>query len=135
MAAAVAPEGTRLRWVDGDWLREQGVDGADLPLWSEGGREQAQRAGPRLAARRTGLRARPVAETILDTWRWMSAGGGVPPGEPAGSLPSGRPSCCGAQRIRMSPSWATEATSVPSAEKIRACAKPRPPVAVGETWS
>ena len=74
MAAAVAPEGTRLRWVDGGWLREQGVDGGDLPLWSEGGREQAMALDP-AAARRTGLAARPPAETILEIWRWMSSGG------------------------------------------------------------
>ncbi len=74
MAVAVAPQGTRLHWLDGDWLRGQGIDGSDLPLWSEGGREQANAMDPG-AARRTGLPARPVAETILETWRWMSADG------------------------------------------------------------
>ena len=52
-----------------------------------------------------------------------------------GVRPERRAGVGAAQRIRMSPSWATEATSVPSAAKIRACANPRPPVAVGDTWS
>ena len=38
-------------------------------------------------------------------------------------------------RSRMSPSWATVATSVPSSVKTRAVARPRPPTAVGDTWS
>ena len=39
--------------VDGDWLVEQGVDGAQLPLWSEGGPEWRwpwARRGPRRPA-------------------------------------------------------------------------------------
>jgi len=74
LSTAVAPDATTVRWVDGDWLRAQGVSGADLPLWSEGGSEQVMALDPS-AARRTGLRARPIAETILDTWRWMRDGG------------------------------------------------------------
>ena len=74
MAAAVAPEGTRLRWVDGDWLRRQGVTDEQLPLWSLGRHEWSAALDP-AAARRTGLRARPVAHTVLETWRWMADGG------------------------------------------------------------
>ncbi len=74
VATAVAPDGTAVRWLDGGWLRAQGVDGNDLPLWSEGAHEQVMAMDPS-AARRTGLRSRPVAETILDTWRWMRDGG------------------------------------------------------------
>jgi 2'-hydroxyisoflavone reductase len=79
MAAVVAPAGTRLRWVDGDWLRGQGVRESDLPLWAEGGHDQSLALDPS-AARRTGLRARPVEETIVETWRWMSAGDALRPG-------------------------------------------------------
>ena len=35
---------------------------------------------------------------------------------------------------RSMPSWATDATSVPSAENIRPVASPRPPEADGEAW-
>ena len=74
VATAVADDDTTVRWVDGQWLRAQGLDGADLPLWSEGVPELVNAMDP-AAARRTGLRTRPVAETILDTWRWMRDGG------------------------------------------------------------
>lgn len=75
ITAAVAPDdGTQLHWVDGAWLREQGVDGNDLPLWSEGGHELVMALDPG-RARATGLRMRPLAETVLDTWRWMRDGG------------------------------------------------------------
>ncbi len=79
LAAAVAPDETRLRWVDGGWLREQDVDGRALPLWSEGRHEQVLALDPS-AARRTGLRARPLAEIVLDTWRWMRDAGTTPRG-------------------------------------------------------
>jgi 2'-hydroxyisoflavone reductase len=76
MTAVVAPAGTRLRWVDGDWLRGQGVGEDDLPLWS-GGRHEQSLALDASAARRAGLRARPVPESIDEIWRWMRAGGDV----------------------------------------------------------
>jgi 2'-hydroxyisoflavone reductase len=81
MAAAVAPVGTRLRWVDGEWLRGQGVSEDDLPLWTGGRHEQSLALDP-ASARRTGLLARPVEQTIDDTWRWMSAGGASRPVAP-----------------------------------------------------
>jgi hypothetical protein len=37
-------------------------------------------------------------------------------------------------RSRTEPSWATEATSVPSCLKIRPRVRPRPPWALGESW-
>ncbi|MBA2639863.1 MAG: NAD-dependent epimerase/dehydratase family protein [Nocardioidaceae bacterium] len=70
IAGSVAPAGTRLRWVDGEWLREQGVDESDLPLWSEGRHDSVMALDP-AAGRRTGLGSRAAAETIRDTWRWM----------------------------------------------------------------
>jgi len=74
LVSAVGPDGTELRWVDGQWLREQGVDGDVLPLWSEGHPQQTMALDP-AAARRTGLRVRPFRETVLETWRWMRDGG------------------------------------------------------------
>jgi len=74
IVSAIGPGGTELRWVDGGWLVEQGVDGSALPLWSEGTPELLMALDP-AAARGTGLRARPFPETVLDTWRWMRGGG------------------------------------------------------------
>jgi 2'-hydroxyisoflavone reductase len=78
MRTAVGGSNTELRWVDGGWLKQQGVDGSDLPLWSEGGQENAL-ALDASRARTTGLRTRPVAESILETWRWMTAEGASRP--------------------------------------------------------
>jgi 2'-hydroxyisoflavone reductase len=58
-------------WVDGKALIDDGVDGGDLPLWSEGADEQGLALDPG-AAVRTGLTPRPVADTIRDTADWMA---------------------------------------------------------------
>ena len=62
--AAVAPAGTTLTWVDAAWLTEQGVTGADLPLWSEGVVDWASAMSPARAevggtAAPTAVRVRP----------------------------------------------------------------------------
>ena len=58
--------------VDGDWLVEQGVDGAQLPLWSEGSPELALAMGT-ARAEATGLTHRPFTETVRDTFAWAEA--------------------------------------------------------------
>jgi 2'-hydroxyisoflavone reductase len=58
--------------VDGDWLVEQGVDGAQLPLWSEGMPELALAMGTS-RAEATGLTHRPFAEVVRDTLAWAEA--------------------------------------------------------------
>jgi 2'-hydroxyisoflavone reductase len=58
--------------VDGDWLVEQGVDGAMLPLWSEGNPELALAMGT-ARAEATGLTHRPFAEVVRDTLAWAEA--------------------------------------------------------------
>ncbi len=58
--------------VDGDWLVEQGVDGAQLPLWSEGTPELALAMGT-ARAEATGLTHRPFAEIVRDTLAWAEA--------------------------------------------------------------
>lgn len=67
IAAQVAPPGTQLTWVSSEFLLEQGVDGAALPLWAEGEGEAANmsRANP-AAAFATGLTPRPLRETVAD---------------------------------------------------------------------
>ncbi|MFN8196078.1 MAG: NAD-dependent epimerase/dehydratase family protein [Nocardioidaceae bacterium] len=69
--AAVAPAGTALTWVDAAWLQEQGVTGADLPLWSEGVVEWQSAMSP-ARAEAAGLRHRPLAETVADTAAWAT---------------------------------------------------------------
>jgi 2'-hydroxyisoflavone reductase len=59
-------------WVDGKALLAEGVDGGDLPLWSEGADEMVLALDPS-AAIQTGLTPRPIAETIRDTARWMAS--------------------------------------------------------------
>ncbi|MGA8247631.1 MAG: hypothetical protein WB797_12055, partial [Nocardioides sp.] len=58
--------------VDGDWLVDQGVDGAQLPLWSEGSPELALAMGTS-RAEATGLTHRPFADVVRDTLAWAGA--------------------------------------------------------------
>jgi 2'-hydroxyisoflavone reductase len=58
--------------VDGEYLVEQGLDGAQLPLWSEGGHEYALAMSP-AAAEAAGLTHRPMAEVVRDTLAWAQA--------------------------------------------------------------
>jgi 2'-hydroxyisoflavone reductase len=58
--------------VDGDWLVEQGVDGAQLPLWSEGSPELALAMGT-ARAEAAGLTHRPFADVVRDTLAWAEA--------------------------------------------------------------
>ena len=69
--AGVAPDGTTLTWVDGGWLTEHGVTGADLPLWSEGVVEWHSAVSP-ARAEAVGLRHRPLSETARDTAVWAT---------------------------------------------------------------
>jgi 2'-hydroxyisoflavone reductase len=55
--------------VDGDWLVEQGVDGMQLPLWTEGGVEFSL-AMATSRAEDAGLTHRPFADVVRDTLAW-----------------------------------------------------------------
>ena len=70
----VAAVGTdaRLVPVDGDWLVERGVDGMQLPLWTEGGPEWSLAMATGRAAD-AGLTHRPFAEVVRDTLAWAQA--------------------------------------------------------------
>ena len=69
--AGVAPDGTTLTWVDGAWLTEQGVTGAELPLWSEGVVEWQSAVSP-ARAEGAGLQHRPLSETVQATAAWAT---------------------------------------------------------------
>jgi 2'-hydroxyisoflavone reductase len=58
--------------VDGRWLVEQGVDGMQLPLWSEGSPEFALAMASTRAAD-AGLTHRPFADVVRDTLAWAQA--------------------------------------------------------------
>lgn len=67
IAAAVAPPGTLLTWVDPEILLAAGESGATLPLWYAGDEDDAlvNTASP-AAAVQNGLRNRPLEETVRD---------------------------------------------------------------------
>ncbi len=69
--SALAPAGTTLTWVDAKWLTEQGVTGADFPLWSEGAVDWQSAMSP-ARAEAAGLGHRPLSETVRDTAAWAT---------------------------------------------------------------
>ena len=69
---AVVGEPVELVPVDGAFLTEQGVDGAQLPLWSEGAPEQVL-AMSTARAEAAGLTHRPFEEVVRDTLAWAQA--------------------------------------------------------------
>lgn len=70
---AVAPEGTALTWVPADFLREAGVDESALPLWAADDPEVLTMAADPGRATATGLRPRPLADTVRDTLAWAQS--------------------------------------------------------------
>lgn len=70
-ATVAATSGASLTWVDAEWLTANGVTGADLPFWTEGGPEWAL-AVSSARAEAAGLRHRPLADTIRDTAAWAT---------------------------------------------------------------
>jgi 2'-hydroxyisoflavone reductase len=67
---AVAPEGTTLTWVPADFLREAGVDDSALPLWAADDPAVLTMAADPGRATASGLRPRPLADTVRDTLAW-----------------------------------------------------------------
>ncbi|MEV4831455.1 NAD-dependent epimerase/dehydratase family protein [Micromonospora sp. NPDC049257] len=89
LTEAVATTGAdaRLRWTDPEVLLAAGIEPwNDLPIWIPPGHEYRwlQERGVEKAYA-AGLTCRPVAETVVDTWRWLGRVGEVPPraGRPA----------------------------------------------------
>jgi 2'-hydroxyisoflavone reductase len=66
IAAVVAPPGTRLTWVDSDFLRRNGETDESLPLWASDESELVANTADPAAAYAAGLRPRPFAQTVQD---------------------------------------------------------------------
>jgi 2'-hydroxyisoflavone reductase len=72
---AVVGEPVELVPVDGSFLTDQGVDGSDLPLWSEGAADY-QLAMSTARAEDAGLTHRPFEQIVRDTLAWAQANPG-----------------------------------------------------------
>ncbi|MFJ3226798.1 SDR family oxidoreductase [Streptomyces sp. NPDC086783] len=71
-----------LRWTDPAAILEAGVEPwTQLPVWVPPGSDlhDALHGADVSRALATGLRARPVEETVADTWSWLLGLGGVAP--------------------------------------------------------
>jgi nucleoside-diphosphate-sugar epimerase len=78
--AATRTPGTRLRWREPQQIaRAEIEEWSELPLWIPPGHPMEGLLGMNTEhAHAAGLRCRPVAETVGDTWRWMSQLPGPP---------------------------------------------------------
>lgn len=72
-----------LRWIPADRLLAEGVrPWIDLPVWLTGDEHAFLHGGDVSRAVAAGLRFRPVAETVADTWAWLQSIGGTAPQRP-----------------------------------------------------
>ncbi|WP_328754195.1 MULTISPECIES: NAD-dependent epimerase/dehydratase family protein [unclassified Streptomyces] len=83
--------GTELVWADEQFLEDHGVaPWTEVPLWAPDIPEMAGIwASSSAKALAEGLRCRPVAETVADTWRALSEGGCPRPKYLQGKTPVG----------------------------------------------
>lgn len=81
IAAAVAPPGTTLTWVDSDFLKAQGQDDETLPLWPAADTESDINAADPARAHAAGLAPRPLADSVTETHAAEQA---APTPKPAG---------------------------------------------------
>ncbi|KUO23113.1 NAD-dependent epimerase/dehydratase family protein [Streptomyces dysideae] len=87
LEACVAATGgpAELRWTDPDVVLDAGIEPwVQLPVWVPPGSElhDALHGADVSKALAAGLRCRPVAETVADTWRWLQDIGGTAPHRP-----------------------------------------------------
>jgi 2'-hydroxyisoflavone reductase len=66
VAARVAPPGTKLTWVDSDFLLGEGENDESLPLWPGADSEHDINAADPAAAYGAGLAPRPLRDTVAD---------------------------------------------------------------------
>jgi len=72
--SVAGPTGTRLTWVDPGAIAAAGIEAwTELPIWLPPDHEYAALHDADVArAHAAGLRCRPVQDTVLDTWTWLS---------------------------------------------------------------
>ncbi|MEU2127459.1 NAD-dependent epimerase/dehydratase family protein [Streptomyces sp. NPDC018352] len=82
--ARVTGSDAELRWTPTERILAAGVEPwTDLPVWLPPGElYDALHRGDVSKAYATGLRCRPVEETVADTWKWLEELGGVAPQRP-----------------------------------------------------
>lgn len=79
----VTGSGAELRWVAPEPILAAGVrPWTDLPIWLEGDDHDSMHRTDVSKAVAAGLRFRPVAETVADTWAWLRSIGGRAPMRP-----------------------------------------------------
>jgi len=87
-AVTATDSDAELIWVDPDAIQNTPIDRwTELPGWIPPGPEFAGlRSTNTDRARSSGLRCRPVDQTVADTWAWMTAAGPTPAAPPAALL-------------------------------------------------
>ncbi|MFF7215473.1 NAD-dependent epimerase/dehydratase family protein [Streptomyces sp. NPDC008238] len=82
--AAVTGSDAELRWTDPEAVLAAGIEPwSELPVWLPPGElYDTLHTGDVSRALATGLRCRPVTETVADTWQWLSSLGGTAPQRP-----------------------------------------------------
>lgn len=80
IAAAVTGGRAELRWMDPDIIAAAGIQPwTELPIWLPPGPDyDFMHNGDVSKAIEAGLRVRPVADTIADTWSWLRSLPGTP---------------------------------------------------------
>ena len=83
-AAVAGAADLELRWTDPSVIAEHGIQPwMELPVWAPPGEmHDSMHDTSTQKAAATGLRARPVSETVADTWAWLRSIGGVAPQRP-----------------------------------------------------
>lgn len=83
LEACVAATGSdaELRWAGPEVIEAAGIEGwTGLPVWLPPGEDyDAMHRSDVSRAHAAGLRCRPVADTVRDTWAWLTSLGGVAP--------------------------------------------------------
>ena len=73
VTAEVALQPVTLVWASEEWLTHRGVgQWTELPLWRNAAAPWSMDA---TRAHSVGLRCRPLAQTVADTWAWLRTGG------------------------------------------------------------
>jgi nucleoside-diphosphate-sugar epimerase len=81
---AATGSGATLTWVSPEVIAAQGIEPwTELPIWLPPDHEyRALHDADVEKIHAAGLVTRPAAETVADTWAWLSALGGTPPQRP-----------------------------------------------------